>query len=120
MSGLDDFTEYGKALVALGEALQEPNTRFRDLTDLATAAGIELTFRVVQEPVREEWLDRVIPLDTVWASIRRVIGLSTTYRELLVTGRSLLLMERGVGPSAVYPLDKLYKLNGHEAEWLGS
>ena len=37
-------TEYGKRLVRLGEALQDENTKFRDLVELSLSCGLALRF----------------------------------------------------------------------------
>jgi len=47
---LDSIESFGKSLVALGEALQDPDANLRLLTDLSTAAGCQLSFRFVKKP----------------------------------------------------------------------
>ncbi len=52
-NSLDELSEWGRSLVALGEALQEPDTRFLHLTACLAAAGMEFKIQLIPR-VHEE------------------------------------------------------------------
>lgn len=115
------FAEYGQRLVALGTALQDPDANFRDLTDLATKAGIQLKFRVERDHLeRPLWHDGVLnclvgPLsrehDVPWRK--------ATYRMALKSGRRWCLSQRAVGRARIRPLDEWFEKHGI-TEWMES
>lgn len=45
-----DMDEYGKRFVRLGEALQDENTKLRDLSDLSLSCGFVLRFSITPKP----------------------------------------------------------------------
>lgn len=117
--GLNHLEEYGKSLVALGTALQNPDTPLRELSDLATTAGIQLGFRVTKQPDQRDPLDTRLRPDGVPHCISSPLSHEhdvpwghATYRMALLSGRLWCRSLANVGVARIRILDEWFEKNG--------
>ena len=110
------FSDYGESLVVLGTALQDENSKLGDLKELADAADLELTFRIIKQPDvldRMVFYESTVPL-AVFYGVKRAFrdieikDEDITFRFILERGRKWSQSLYGVGPARIKPLDSFF------------